>query len=114
MTKKMVKGVLKTWKEDRGFGFIKPDDGGKDIFIHISALNGVSRRPTTGDVIYYQIAKDNRGKYKAINAQIDGLNTVEDKPRGLLQTSSGKKRIIVIAVVVIVIIIAVAVFISNR
>ena len=52
MTKKMVKGVLKTWKEDRGFGFIKPDDGGKDIFIHISALNGVSRRPTTGDVIY--------------------------------------------------------------
>ncbi|MEI7994127.1 MAG: cold shock domain-containing protein, partial [Methylococcaceae bacterium] len=34
MTRRVIKGVLKTWKEDRGFGFIKPDDGGKDIFIH--------------------------------------------------------------------------------
>ncbi|MDD1627395.1 MAG: cold shock domain-containing protein [Methylococcaceae bacterium] len=103
MTKKMVKGVLKTWKEDRGFGFIKPDDGGKDIFIHISALNGVSRRPTTGDVIYYQIAKDNRGKYKAINAQIEGVSLTEDMAKDLLQTSSSKKGIIAIAVVLIII-----------
>jgi len=112
MTKKMVKGVLKTWKEDRGFGFIKPDDGGKDIFIHISALNGVSRRPTTGDVIYYQIAKDNRGKYKAINAQIEGVSLTEDMAKDLLQTSSSKKGIIAIAVVLIIII-AVAVFIYK-
>jgi cold shock CspA family protein len=112
MTKKMVKGVLKTWKEDRGFGFIKPDDGGKDIFIHISALNGVSRRPTTGDVIYYQIARDNRGKYKAINAQIEGVSLTEDTAKDLLQTSSSKKGIIAIAVVLIIII-AVAVFIYK-
>ena len=91
MTKKMVKGVLKTWKEDRGFGFIKPDDGGKDIFIHISALKGVSRRPITGDVIYYQITKDNRGKYKAINAQIEGVKVMEDKSGGVLKTSSHNK-----------------------
>jgi cold shock protein len=90
MTKKMVKGVLKTWKEDRGFGFIKPDDGGKDIFIHISALKGVSRRPITGDVIYYQIAKDNRGKYKAINAHIEGVKVMEDRTGDLLKTSSNK------------------------
>lgn len=75
----MIKGVLKTWKEDRGFGFIKPDDGGKDIFIHISALHSESRRPITGDVIHYQITKDNRGKYKAINAQIEGVNLTEKK-----------------------------------
>jgi cold shock protein len=91
MTKKMVKGVLKTWKEDRGFGFIKPEDGGKDIFIHISALNGVSRRPITGDTIYYQIAKDNRGKYKAINAQIEGVTVRKDRAKNLLKTSSNKR-----------------------
>ena len=45
VTRKTVTGVLKTWKEDRGFGFIKPNDGGKDIFIHISALDGESPRP---------------------------------------------------------------------
>jgi len=79
MTKTMIKGVLKTWKEDRGFGFISPDDGGKDIFIHISALKGMSRRPMTGDIIYYQVAKDNRGKFKAVNASIEGVQILEDK-----------------------------------
>ncbi|MDD1630394.1 MAG: cold shock domain-containing protein [Methylococcaceae bacterium] len=109
MTKRMVKGVLKTWKEDRGFGFIKPDDGGKDIFIHISALKGVSRRPITGDVIYYQIAKDNRGKYKAVNAQIEGISIEEDKSG---DTSSKKWTIAI--VVGLLIIIAIAVFIYKR
>lgn len=91
MAKRMVKGVLKTWKEDRGFGFIKPEDGGKDIFIHISALTGMSRRPATGDVIYYQIAKDNRGKFKAINARIEGVSIVEYKTGDPLKTISRKK-----------------------
>jgi cold shock protein len=113
MTKRVVKGVLKTWKEDRGFGFIKPDDGGKDIFIHISALKGVSRRPITGDVIYYQIAKDNRGKYKAINAQIEGISIVDDKSEDLLKTSSNKKWTIVMAVGLLIII-ALAVFIFKH
>lgn len=112
MTKRMVKGILKTWKEDRGFGFIKPDDGGKDIFIHISSLKGVSRRPITGDVIYYQIAKDNRGKYKAINAQIEGVSIVEDKAGDLLKISSGKKWTIAMAVGLLIII-AIAVFIFK-
>jgi cold shock CspA family protein len=80
MAKIMHKGMLKTWKEDRGFGFIKPDNGGKDIFIHISSLKGVSRRPVTGDVIYYQTAKDSGGKYKAINAKIEGVKVIENKP----------------------------------
>lgn len=112
MTKRMVKGVLKTWKEDRGFGFVKPDDGGKDIFIHISALNTVSRRPTTGDVIYYQIAKDNRGKYKAINAQIEGVTLADDKAEDLLKTGSLKKTAIVMAIGLIII--AVAVFLIYK
>ena len=112
MTKRMVKGVLKTWKEDRGFGFVKPDDGGKDIFIHISALSTVSRRPTTGDVIYYQIAKDNRGKYKAINAQIEGVTLADDKAEDLLKTGSLKKTAIVMAIGLIII--AVAVFLIYK
>lgn len=92
----MIKGVLKTWKEDRGFGFISPDDGGKDIFIHISALKGASRRPVTGDVIYYQSARDNRGKYKAINAYIEGVEILEDKSAGFF---GAKKGVILIVLV---------------
>lgn len=101
----MIKGVLKTWKEDRGFGFISPDDGGKDIFIHISALKGTSRRPVTGDVIYYQVARDNRGKFKAVNAHIEGVEILEDKVPGLFQT---KKGIMLAALVILAIVLTVA------
>jgi CspA family cold shock protein len=93
MTKTLVKGTLKTWKEDRGFGFIGPDNGGKDIFIHISALKGASRRPITGDVIYYQVAKDNRGKFRAVNAHIEGVKMLRRKKAGLI---NGDKRILLI------------------
>jgi cold shock CspA family protein len=79
MTESKIKGVLKTWKADRGFGFIKPDDGGQDIFIHISSLKKVDRRPVRGDVIYYQIAKDNQGKFKAVNATIEGAGLSENR-----------------------------------
>ncbi|TAK64695.1 cold shock domain-containing protein [Methylobacter sp.] len=100
MTKILIKGVLKTWKEDRGFGFISPDGGGKDIFIHISALKGTSRRPVTGDVIYYQSARDNRGKFKAVNAHIEGVEILEDKAAGLFHTN---KRILLIALGILLI-----------
>lgn len=79
------KGILKTWKDDRGFGFIQPEHGDKDIFLHISSLNGMPRRPNRGDVIFYEIAKDNRGKFKAVNARIEGLE-IQNKA-----TSSNKR-----------------------
>jgi cold shock protein len=73
MTKPLLTGVLKTWKEDRGFGFITPDNGSRDIFVHISALGEISRRPVPGDVIHYQLVRDKNGKFRAINASIEGV-----------------------------------------
>jgi cold shock protein len=70
MTKPLLRGVLKTWKEDRGFGFITPDNGGRDIFIHISAIGQALRRPEPGDIIPYHIAKDRSSKLRAVNASI--------------------------------------------
>ncbi len=74
MAKTEKKGFLKTWKDDRGFGFIKPEDGSPDVFIHISALKGMVRRPFRGDTIIYQIEQDSAGKSKAVNARIDGVS----------------------------------------
>ncbi|MCQ8117541.1 cold shock domain-containing protein [Methylomonas rosea] len=69
----ILKGVLKTWKDDRGFGFIQPDNGDKDIFVHISSLKGMARRPVRGDVLFYEVARDTGGKLKAVNARIEGV-----------------------------------------
>jgi cold shock protein len=75
MTKPLLRGVLKTWKEDRGFGFITPDNAGRDVFIHISALGQAERRPVPGDIVHYQVARDKHGKFRAINASIEGVTT---------------------------------------
>lgn len=63
-------GTLIKWKDDKGFGFIKPQQGKEEIFIHISALKKAARRPTVGDVICYQLTTGKDGKIKACHAEI--------------------------------------------
>ena len=46
----MQKGTIKLWNEDRGFGFIKPDAGGNDVFFHVSALKD-------GDVVTVELKR---------------------------------------------------------
>ena len=67
------KGKLARWNDDKGFGFISAGNEGRDIFIHISALKRMSRRPEVGDIIVYQTQTDQEGKIKAINAKIEGV-----------------------------------------
>lgn len=82
------KGKLTTWKDDRGFGFIKPSqpvDGNKEIFLHISQLKGRSRRPQVGDTIFYELKTDADGKLCGVNASIEGV-----APQQLPQKQSTK------------------------
>ncbi|MBH0075954.1 cold shock domain-containing protein [Pseudoalteromonas sp. SWYJ118] len=69
----MNKGLLKSWKSDKGFGFIKSDTLEHDTFIHISALKHMSRKPKVGDTIYFEVATQPDGKTKAINCRIEGV-----------------------------------------
>ena len=68
-----MKGKLIRWNEERGFGFIESNDINNDIFIHISELKKMSRRPLVSDVIYFSLVKDKNGKLKAVNAKIEGV-----------------------------------------
>lgn len=67
----MTTGTVKWFNATKGFGFIQPDDGGNDVFVHISAveragLNGLNE----GDSIGYEIEVDKRrGKSSAVNLQ---------------------------------------------
>ena len=69
----MHKGLLKSWKTDKGFGFIKSDTLEHDTFIHISALKHMSRKPKVSDTIYFEVATQPDGKTKAINCRIEGV-----------------------------------------
>lgn len=67
------KGKLISWKDDRGFGFIQPSDGGSEVFIHITGFKDVNFRPQVGDFISYQVTNDKNGKVRAYNALIEGV-----------------------------------------
>jgi uncharacterized membrane protein YsdA (DUF1294 family)/cold shock CspA family protein len=69
----LCKGQLVTWKDNRGFGFIKPNGSDEQVFLHITALKDPSRRPQVGDVIYYQLTVDQDGKTRASHASIQGV-----------------------------------------
>tara|TARA_R100001369_G_scaffold4318_7_gene12667 strand:+ start:241 stop:873 length:633 start_codon:yes stop_codon:yes gene_type:complete len=64
-----LQGKISNWNDDRGFGFVEPNGGGERAFVHIKAFNPPSRRPANGEVIIYEIARDNNNRYKAENIQ---------------------------------------------
>lgn len=80
MENRKQRGILTSWKDDKGFGFIKPDRGKAEVFIHISALKGSARRPRVGDVIFYELTTEDNGKFRACNASIQGVVS-EPAPR---------------------------------
>ncbi|MBN2280265.1 MAG: cold-shock protein [Candidatus Marinimicrobia bacterium] len=55
----MSTGKVKWFDETKGFGFITPDDGGKDLFVHHSELK--SSRITDGDEVEYEIGEGKKG-----------------------------------------------------
>lgn len=67
----MQTGTVKWFNDQKGYGFIQPDSGGKDVFVHVSAvqrsgMNGL----VEGQKISYEIEEDRRtGKSSAVNLQ---------------------------------------------
>ncbi|MBN3958570.1 cold shock domain-containing protein [Nostoc sp. NMS8] len=79
------KGQLIRWNDNRGFGFIQPDDGSQEVFLHITALKDVNHRPQVDDFICYQLTASKDGKVRACNAYIE-----EVKSKSLSSTARNK------------------------
>ena len=65
----MATGIVKWFNEQKGYGFIQPDSGGKDVFVHISAVERSGLRSLSeGQKISYEVQADRRtGKESAVD-----------------------------------------------
>ncbi|MGO4408307.1 cold-shock protein [Bosea sp. RAF48] len=69
----MATGIVKWFNSTKGFGFIQPDDGGQDVFVHISAVERAGLRELRdGQKISFEVVADRRsGKSSAENLKAE-------------------------------------------
>lgn len=66
----MPKGKVKWFNDSKGYGFITPDDGSVDCFVHYTAIEGTGFKTLVeGDTVEFEIEKDDRGRPKAVKVR---------------------------------------------
>ncbi len=60
-------GRITDWKDEKGFGFITPDDGGRQVFVHISSISDRPRRPVVGERVTFDLKIDPQGRPQAVD-----------------------------------------------
>jgi CspA family cold shock protein len=66
----MTTGTVKFFNADKGYGFITPDEGGKDAFVHISAVERAGMVTLRDNQrVHFEMEEDRRGKMAAVNLQ---------------------------------------------
>ena len=64
----MTTGTVKKWFDAKGYGFLVPDDGGQDVFVHISAVELAGLTIDVGDKVSFDIAPSRMaGRFEAKN-----------------------------------------------
>lgn len=74
-------GTLRTWHDDRGFGFIAPTHGGRELFVHISAFPRDGSRPTVGETLSYELGRGKDGQPQAVRVYRQALGRPGEYPR---------------------------------
>jgi len=75
-----LRGKLTKWKDDRGFGFITPIRGGRQVFVHIKAFTNQRRRPIGNEFVTYETGSDDIGRLRAERVEFmgdDSINAAE-------------------------------------
>lgn len=66
----MAVGTVKWFNPQKGFGFIQPDDGSKDVFVHISAVERAGMGTLNeGQKVSFELERGQQGKTSAVNLQ---------------------------------------------
>ena len=68
---RMTIGVVKWFNAQKGFGFIQPEGGGSDVFVHISAVERAGMATLhDGQKVSFELEQDRRGKMSAVNLKL--------------------------------------------
>ena len=66
----MITGTVKFFNADKGYGFIQPEDGSGDAFVHITAVEAAGMGTLDRDQrVQYELQEDRRGRVSAVNLQ---------------------------------------------
>jgi cold shock protein len=73
----MSSGTVKWFNGQKGYGFIQPDDGSKDVFVHITALERAGLRGLNeGQRVTYDLERGQQGKTSAVNLRAEWRRTI--------------------------------------
>jgi len=70
-----VKGKITHWNGQKGYGFITPSQGEKQVFVHISSFNIRHPAPRVNQLVDFSLSKDNQGRPCAVNVSRQGEQT---------------------------------------
>ena len=77
----MTVGTVKWFNAQKGYGFILPEDGGPDVFVHISAIEHAGLATLNdGQKVSFDLGRDRRGKISAINLKTADHPHTSDEP----------------------------------
>lgn len=65
------RGKITAWKDDKGYGFITPDSGGPDVFVHVSSFPDGLRRPPLHAPLSYVLGHDGQQRLRAVRVRFD-------------------------------------------
>ncbi|HJV70257.1 cold shock domain-containing protein [Ideonella sp.] len=100
-------GTLRSWNDDRGFGFIAPRHGGVEVFVHISALPRDGTRPTVGETVTYELGRGRDGNPQAVKVMRQAVGAPSDAPRRSHPPRSAR-RSVGVPVIALVMVVALA------
>ena len=101
-----ITGKITTWNDEKGFGFISPNVGGKQVFVHIKAFSNRNQRPEINQIVTYTLSADSLGRPCATNASM-----ADDKAPQGRKSNNGSGAIFI--AIIFLSIVGASVFISK-